>query len=68
MNPEEIHSLSREEKVLIVETLRDHFREDYEQAKISEEHKEILNRRRQRYHSGVARLLNWDDVKFSIGS
>lgn len=67
MTTEEIKRLPTEEKFQIMETLWDDLREHFERAEIPESHKELLRDRRQRVESGESKLLDWDDVKSSIG-
>lgn len=70
MTTEEIKGLPTEEKFLIMETLWDDLREHYERAEIPDSHKDLLRSRRQRVESGESgesKLLDWDDVKSSIG-
>jgi len=67
MTTEEIKRLPTEEKFLMMETLWDDLREHYEQAEIPESHQDLLRSRRQRVQSGESKLLDWDDVKSSIG-
>ena len=67
MTTEEIKRLTTEEKFLIMETLWDDLRDHFETAEIPESHKDLLRSRRQQVLSGESKLLDWDDVKSSIG-
>lgn len=67
MTAEEIKRLPTEEKFLIMETLWDDLRDHFETAEIPESHKDLLRSRRLRVQSGESKLLDWDDVKSSIG-
>ena len=67
MTIEEIKGLPTEEKFLIMETIWDDLRDHFESAEIPESHKDLLRSRRQRVQSGESKLLDWDDVKSSIG-
>jgi len=67
MTTEEIKRLPTEEKFLIMETIWDDLRDHFESAEIPESHKELLLSRRRRVQSGESKLLDWDDVKSSIG-
>lgn len=50
-----------------METIWDDLRDHFESAEIPESHKDLLRSRRQRVQSGDSKLLDWDDVKSSIG-
>lgn len=67
MTTDEIKGLPAEEKFLIMEMLWDDLRDHFEQAEIPEAHKSLLVSRRQRVESGESKVLEWDDVKSSIG-
>ncbi|MEM7601829.1 MAG: addiction module protein [Verrucomicrobiota bacterium] len=67
MTTEEIKRLPTEEKFLIMETIWDDLRDHFESAEIPESHKEILHSRRQRVESGESVLLDWDEIKSSVG-
>jgi len=51
----------------MMETLRDDLRKHFEQAEIPETNRELLVSRRQRVASGESKLLDWDEVKSSVG-
>jgi putative addiction module component (TIGR02574 family) len=67
MTTEEIKRLPTEEKFLIMEALWDDLRDHFEHAEIPESHKELLRSRRQRVETGESKLLDWDEVKSSVG-
>ena len=63
----DIKALPVAEKLQIMETLWEEFRDKYDHSEISPEMKSLLDERRQRVRSGEARLLDWDSVKNQIG-
>ena len=63
----EIKSLAIADKIEIMETLWEEFRDRYDNAEISEEMKALLDYRRQQVRTGKAQLVEWDEVKNSIG-
>ncbi|MDF1658195.1 MAG: addiction module protein [Verrucomicrobiales bacterium] len=67
MTTEELRQLPTEEKVLMMETLWDDLREHFDNAEVSDDQKRLLDQRRTRVESGESRLLEWDEVKSSIG-
>lgn len=67
MTTDEIKRLSIEEKFRIMEALWDDLRERFERFEIPEEHKRLLDKRRERVQKGEAQLHDWDSVKGSIG-
>lgn len=67
MNVEEIKSLTTKEKLRIMETIWEDMRERCDNATISEETLALLRQRQERVLQGESRLLDWDQVKFSIG-
>lgn len=67
MTIEEVKALSVEQKMQIMETIWEDFRERFDKLEISDELKELLDRRRARVEKGEARLLDWDSVKGTIG-
>ena len=67
MTTEELKNLPREEKVLMMETLWADLRDHFEQAEIPATHKTLLDIRRERVVVGESRLLDWDQVKSTIG-
>lgn len=63
MKIEEIRTLPVQEKMQIMEAIWDDFRERVEKSDISEEHKRLLDERRDRVREGKAKLVAWADVK-----
>jgi putative addiction module component (TIGR02574 family) len=67
MTTEQVKALPIEQKIQIMEAIWEDFRERFEQLEISQEQKELLDRRRARVEKGEARLVDWDSVKGTIG-
>jgi len=63
----EISQLSLREKFQIMELLWDDMRSSIESAETPEEHKDLLDSRRKRAASGEVSLLDWDQVKNTLG-
>jgi putative addiction module component (TIGR02574 family) len=67
MTAEEVKALPIEQKIQIMEAIWEDLRERFDRLEISEQLKELLDRRRARVEKGEARLLDWDSVKGTIG-
>lgn len=67
MNAAEARDLPIGEKFQIMEAIWDDLRRTFEESDIPESHKTLLDERRARVKAGDASLLNWDEVKSSIG-
>jgi putative addiction module component (TIGR02574 family) len=67
MTTEEVKALPIEQKMQIMEAIWEDFRERFDKLEISEEVKELLDRRRARVQKGEGQLLDWDSVKGTIG-
>ena len=67
MTAQEIKTLPTDEKVRIMEALREDIRDHYEKAPISQEVMDLLKERQARVERGEAWLLDWDKVKAAIG-
>jgi len=67
MIADDIRILSVTEKMRILESIWEDFRERVESIEISPDLKEMLDHRRERVVSGTARVLEWDSVKYDIG-
>ena len=63
----EVSSLTREEKFLMMRDLWEDMRNDISAGPETPEIIELLSQREARIESGEAELLDWDDVKGSIG-
>ena len=67
MTAAEVKALPVREKLQIMEVIWEDFRERFETADLSEHQMRLLDDRRNRVANGSARLINWDDVKDSLG-
>jgi len=67
MSVEEIRSLPVEQKMQLLDALWEDMLERFEKSKIYPEHIELLRARRERVESGASKLLDWDQVKSSLG-
>ncbi len=69
MSIAEITKLSKREKFQIMEVLWDDMRSTIDQAEtdIPMNHKDILDSRRARVENGDSKLLDWDEVKDTVG-
>jgi putative addiction module component (TIGR02574 family) len=67
MTTEEVKALPIEQKIQIMEAIWEDLRERFDSLEISDQLKELLDRRRARVEKGEARLLDWDSVKGTIG-
>jgi putative addiction module component (TIGR02574 family) len=63
----EISQLSLREKLQIMLTIWEDLRGHVDQMGVSESHAAILDARRKRVESGASKLLDWDQVKHTIG-
>lgn len=67
MTVEDIAKLSLREKLQVMEAIWEDLRGHVDTMEVPEEHRRILNERRARIESGEAKLLDWDQVKHSLG-
>jgi len=67
MSIAEIRSLPLREKLQIMEEIWEDLRPHAKTTEVPPEHREILDARRAKAASGQSHLLNWDEVKHSIG-
>jgi len=63
----EVSSLTKEEKFLMMRSLWEDMRNEINSGPETPEIIELLDQREARLESGEAELLNWDEVKGSIG-
>ena len=63
----ELRKLSREEKIELVQTLRDDIATDQSANDIPEEHKELLEKTLQRLAEGSTQFNNWEEVREKYG-
>ena len=67
MNTSEVLQLPLREKLQIMEAIWEDLRERADSFGISQDQKDLLDQRRARVASGAAQMLDWEDVKHSIG-
>ena len=67
MSLEEIKALPIDRKIQIMEAIWEDFRDRFDRLGLSDEQKDLLDRRRARVREGAAQLLDWESVKGSIG-
>jgi|AntRauTorcE11897_2_1112592.scaffolds.fasta_scaffold141702_2 hypothetical protein len=67
MSISEIRKLPLREKFQILEALQEDLGHEVVQSDISEEHKQLLDERRERVESGQESLLDWEEIKHSYG-
>ena len=67
MSMEEIKALPIEQKIRIMEAIWEDFRERFDRLEITDQQKDLLNRRRGRVREGTAQLLDWESVKRTTG-
>lgn len=67
MNVAEVQSLPLREKFQILEMLWADLSSRVDSAPISESVRVLLDSRIERVNSGTAAILDWDEVKYSIG-
>ena len=63
----EISQFSLREKLQIMQTIWEDLRGHVECLGIPESHSDILDSRRKRVENGTSKLLDWNEVKHSIG-
>jgi putative addiction module component (TIGR02574 family) len=67
MTAEDVKALPINRKIQIMETIWEDFRDRFDRLDVPQPQKDLLDGRRARVRDGVARLLDWDAVKGSIG-
>ena len=67
MNVAEVQSLPLREKFQILEIIWADLNSRIDSAPISQSERTLLDSRIERVDSGAAAILDWDDVKHSIG-
>lgn len=68
MNPIEISNLSSREKFQLMEALWEDLRPIIDESEIHEDHVALLESRWNKIASGEDHLVDWDDVKNTIGT
>jgi putative addiction module component (TIGR02574 family) len=67
MTSEEVKALPLERKIQIMESIWEDLRDRFDRLQISQQQKDLLDRRRARVQEGAAQLLDWESVKGMIG-
>jgi putative addiction module component (TIGR02574 family) len=63
----EISRFSLREKFQIMEMIWEDLRGSVNGMEVPDSHRELLDSRRRRMEAGESKLLNWNEVKHSIG-
>lgn len=67
MSTIDISRFSLQEKHQIMQSIWEDLRVHVDRFEVPQSHKDILDERRRRIESGEAKLLDWDQVKHTIG-
>lgn len=67
MTAEDVKALPIDRKIQIMEAIWEDFRDRFDRMEVSQQQKDLLDRRRARVKEGTAQLLDWDSVKGTIG-
>jgi hypothetical protein len=67
MTVADIAKLSLREKLQLMEAIWEDLRGRVDTMEVPEEHRRILDERRERIATGEATILKWDKVKHSLG-
>jgi putative addiction module component (TIGR02574 family) len=67
MSTIELSHLTLREKFQIMQAIWDDLRGSVDGFEVPQSHKDILDDRRRKAESGESKLLDWDQVKHSIG-
>lgn len=67
MTAEDLKALPIARKIQIMEALWEDLRDRFDRLELSQQQKELLDRRRARAKEGVVQLLDWEAVKGTIG-
>lgn len=67
MTVADVKALPIDRKIEIMEAIWEDFRERFDRLEISQEQKDLLDRRRARVRNGTAQLLDWESVKGTLG-
>lgn len=66
MKAEQGKALPVDQKMRIMKSIWEDFRDRFDEIEVPQEQKNLLDQRRARVREGKARLLDWDSVKGSI--
>ena len=67
MSAEEVRALPIARKLQIMEAIWEDLHAQFERLDVSEELRTLLDERRARVRDGSVQLLDWDEVKSTIG-
>jgi putative addiction module component (TIGR02574 family) len=67
MTAEDVKALPIDRKIQIMEAIWEDFRDRFDRFDVSQEQKDLLDRRRARVKKGAAQLLDWESVKGTLG-
>ncbi|HRQ87936.1 MAG TPA: addiction module protein [Bacteroidia bacterium] len=67
MSTLELSQFTLREKLQIMQSIWEDLRSHVERFEVPQSHRDILDERRRRVESGEAKLLDWDQVKHTIG-
>jgi hypothetical protein len=67
MTVDEVRTLPLAQKVQIMEALWEEFRDRLDHSDVPQRIKDLLDQRRSRVREGVAKIVDWDAVKASLG-
>lgn len=66
INLSEIKQMSKQEKLLLMETIWQELSVDEQEIEVPESHKKMLDKRAELAESGEAEFRDWDDAKRRI--
>jgi len=67
MTAEDVKALPIDRKIQIMEAIWEDFRDRFDRLDVSQQQKDLLDRRRARVQKGAAQLLDWESVKGTLG-
>jgi hypothetical protein len=67
MSAAELSQLSLREKLQIMESIWEELRGRVDRFEVPQSHKDLLDLRRRRAEAGEAKILDWDQVKHTVG-
>jgi putative addiction module component (TIGR02574 family) len=67
MTAEDVKALPIDRKIQIMEAIWEGFRDRFDRSDVSQQQKDLLDRRRARVQKGSAQLLDWESVKGTLG-
>ncbi len=67
MSAIELSQFTLREKFQIMQSIWEELRDSVDQFEVPQSHKDILDERRRRTENGESRILDWDQVKHTIG-